>query len=73
LAKQAGHLPFTRLERRKPLIERSCFSHVPDHKSNSIGCASDDIAGGDHPAPAVHAAGVPPVRFRWQGTPQLLL
>jgi hypothetical protein len=39
LAKQALHLPFTRLERRKSLIERGCFSHVAEHKSNSIGAA----------------------------------
>jgi hypothetical protein len=37
LAEQARHLPFTRLERRKSLIERGCFSHAAEHKSNSIG------------------------------------
>jgi hypothetical protein len=39
LAAQARHLPFTRLERRKSLIERGCFSHAAEHKSNSIDAA----------------------------------
>jgi hypothetical protein len=34
LANQADHSPFTRLERRKSLIERGCFSHVLEHKAN---------------------------------------
>jgi hypothetical protein len=39
VAEKARHLPFTRLERRKPLIERGRFSHVAEHKSNSSGAA----------------------------------
>jgi hypothetical protein len=45
LAEQARHLPFTRLEHRKSLIERGCFSHVAEHKSNSIGAADAPAIG----------------------------
>lgn len=87
MASLAGLLPFTRLERHKPLTmpwERACFSHVAGRKSNLIARAQQIVAvcgrrTRQHLRTTVTVtasnedalSGL--VHFRWHGKVQLLL